>query len=98
LKTLSREIIETKIKEILEELNFPSSSIKDSTTLKDDLGFDEIDMVEVVMEIEEKFNIVFPNEVTVETFGELTEYVIKNIEQANAGDNQPSSVSGKTES
>jgi acyl carrier protein len=36
-----------------------------------DLGFDSLDRVELVMELEEKFGITFPDDVQVDTVDEL---------------------------
>ena len=40
-----------------------------------DLGFDSLDKVELVMAIEEKFDITFPDDVQIETVKELVETI-----------------------
>jgi len=40
-----------------------------------DLGFDSLDRVELVMELEEKFGITFPDDVQIETVKELVETI-----------------------
>jgi acyl carrier protein len=51
------------LKEIIEEqLNVDKSEITESTTFKDDLGADSLDLFELVMAIEEKYEIEIPSE------------------------------------
>jgi acyl carrier protein len=51
------------LKEIIEEqLNVEKSEITESTTFKDDLGADSLDLFELVMAIEEKYEIEIPSE------------------------------------
>lgn len=51
------------LKEIIEEqLNVEKSEITESTTFKDDLGADSLDLFELVMTIEEKYEIEIPSE------------------------------------
>lgn len=42
-----------------------------------DLGFDSLDRVELVMAIEEKFGITFPDEIKVDTVDELVAMIEK---------------------
>ena len=50
--------MEQRIKEILaEELSVDISEINPETNLKDDLGADSIDMMQVVVVLEQEFNV-----------------------------------------
>lgn len=72
-----------KIKEIISELAVvPVEEVLDDSTLRDDLGLDSIDVVEVIMAIEKEFNIQIPdedyhNDFTVKQLFEMLEYRIK---------------------
>ena len=52
-----------KIKEILvEQLNCDADSINEDTSFKDDLGADSLDVFQIIMGIEEEFDIEIPSE------------------------------------
>lgn len=53
---------------IAEQLNCEESSITESTSFKDDLGADSLDLFELVMALEEKYEV----EITSEELAELT--------------------------
>ena len=71
-----------RIMNILEELNKIVSGYRDDVVLEADtsfadIGFDSLDRVELVMAIEEKFDIEFPDDVQVETVAQLIETIEK---------------------
>ena len=52
-----------KIKAIIAEvLNIDADSITEDTTFVDDLGADSLDVYQIIMGIEEEFDIEIPNE------------------------------------
>jgi len=52
-----------KIIEIISELaDVPNDGIKPETLLKDGMGLDSLDIVELMMKFEEKFDISIPDE------------------------------------
>ena len=52
-----------KIKAIIAEvLNIDADSITEDTTFVDDLGADSLDIFQIIMGIEEEFDIEIPNE------------------------------------
>ena len=52
-----------EMKEIIaEQLNCDADSITESTSFKDDLGADSLDLFELVMALEEEYNVEIPNE------------------------------------
>ena len=71
-----------KLKEIIaEQLNIEGSSIKPDTNLMKDLEADSLDAVEIIMALEEEYDIEIPDE-EVERFqtGEdIVKYVEANI-------------------
>jgi acyl carrier protein len=65
---------------IAENLGINQDSIKDISDFKKDLGADSLNLVEVVMAIEEEFDIEIPDEdvETIFTVGELKQYIEDN--------------------
>ena len=67
-----------KIKEILvEQLNCDADSINEDTSFKDDLGADSLDLYEMVMALEEEFDVEIPTEdlENIKTIGEVESYL-----------------------
>ena len=62
---------------IAEQLNCEESSITESTSFKDDLGADSLDLVELVMALDEKYEVEIPSEELAEltTVGAVMEYL-----------------------
>jgi acyl carrier protein len=59
----SRDHVLAKIKQIVaEQDNVPLATLQEDTDLMSDLGYDSLDVVELVMNLEEDFNIVVPDE------------------------------------
>jgi acyl carrier protein len=56
------------------------SSITADTTFKDDLDADSLDVVELVMKLEDEFNIEIPDEdaKSITKVGEAVDYIIKH--------------------
>ena len=66
--------------EILDVLNEIVAEYRDGITLDMDsnfseLGFDSLDRVELVMAVEEKFDISFPEDVQIETVKDLIDKI-----------------------
>ena len=52
-----------KIKEVLaKQLRIPKDDIKDDASIMEELGADSLDVVEMLMALEAKFNIIIPDE------------------------------------
>ena len=67
-----------KMKEIIaEQLNCDEDMITEETSFKDDLGADSLDLFELVMSLEEKYEIEIPSEELTEltTVGSVMEYL-----------------------
>ena len=57
------KIMLEKVKEIVaESLNVEESTLSETTSFKEDLGADSLDLFELVMELEEEFGIEIPSE------------------------------------
>lgn len=74
-----------KVQEIIaEQLNLDAEEIKLETSFKDDLGADSLDLFEVVMSLEEEYDIEIPPEEVsnLNTVAEVIEYLkSKGIEE-----------------
>ncbi|MFC1821369.1 acyl carrier protein [Thermodesulfobacteriota bacterium] len=56
------EIEEKIIKIICEQLNVPEENVVPSASFVDDLGADSLDQVELIMAMEEEFDLSIPDE------------------------------------
>ena len=67
-----------KMKEIIsEQLNLDTSDLSPETYFKDDLGADSLDLFELVMALEEEYNMEIPTEdlADMETIGDVMDYL-----------------------
>ena len=67
-----------KMKEIIsEQLNLDKSDLSPETSFKDDLGADSLDLFELVMALEEEYNMEIPTEdlADMETIGDVMDYL-----------------------
>lgn len=67
-----------KMKEIIsEQLNLDTSDLSPETSFKDDLGADSLDLFELVMALEEEYNMEIPTEdlADMETIGDVMDYL-----------------------
>lgn len=70
--------IDPKVKEIIvEQLSVDEDRVKLEASFIDDLGADSLDIVELVMTMEEKFDIEIPDEDAegLRTVGDVNEYL-----------------------
>ena len=70
-------MLEERKERIAEQLNCEESSITETTSFKDDLGADSLDLFELVMALEEKYEVEIPSEELAEltTVGAVMEYL-----------------------
>lgn len=75
------ETVEAKLRDILSSNGFDTDDITHSSELQNDLGMDSLDCVEVIIDIEDKFDIQMSDELDFRTFGELLAQVNKLVKQ-----------------
>ena len=73
-------IFENVQKALAEQFEMDAEAITMDTNLIDDLGADSLDVVELMMFIEDTFNLAIPDDAlhTFRTLGDVVSYVEKN--------------------
>ena len=67
-------MLEKMSKMIAEQLNCDASEITSETSFKDDLGADSLDLFELVMALEDEYNVEIPAE-DLTTVGAVIDYL-----------------------
>ena len=77
----TEEVFERVKKIIMEQLGTVESSVTMEASFLDDLGADSLDIVELVMAIEEEFDVEIPDADAekVVTVGDVVEYIKENV-------------------
>ena len=77
----SDEIFEKVKAIIVEQLQVNEDAVTQEASFIDDLGADSLDLVELIMGIEEEFNIEIPDGEAekVVTVGDVVEYIKENV-------------------
>ena len=78
---MSLDSIESKVISIIsEQLSLREDDIKGSSRFVDDLGADSLDIVELVMEMEEEFDVEIPDEdiEKMSTVQDVFDYITKH--------------------
>ena len=84
---LTREDIEQKVIEIVSsQMSRDVKEIKTETHFINDLGADSLDTVELVMELEEEFEINIPDDAAekIQTVGQAVEFIEKHQASGSA--------------
>ena len=71
-----------KVKEIVaESLNVEESTLSETTSFKEDLGADSLDLFEMVMAFEEAFEVEIPSEdlEQITTVGDVVKYIESQV-------------------
>ncbi len=79
---MNQEIFE-KVKTIVaDQLEVDPNEIKAESSFANDLGADSLDTVELVMALEEEFNIEIPDEAAeqIDTVGKAVEHISEKVE------------------
>lgn len=70
-----------KVKElIVDQLDVEEEKVVAGANLQDDLGADSLDVVDLIMSLEEEFDIEIPDEAaeSIRTVGEIVKYIEDN--------------------
>ncbi|MBP3793228.1 MAG: acyl carrier protein [Ruminococcus sp.] len=73
-----------KVKSIIvEQLDADEAEVTMDATIQDDLGADSLDVVDLVMSIEESFDIEIPDEEVegIKTVGDIVKYIESKTEE-----------------
>jgi acyl carrier protein len=86
MKKYSREEIESGVREVIARcMGLETDEVKNDDLMKEDIGCDSIDCVEIVIELEKEFDISIPdNEVDAAagwTVSELCDYVEERLKE-----------------
>ncbi len=76
--------IEEKVKKIIvDQLGVKEEQVKMEASFVDDLGADSLDTVELVMALEEEFNLEIPDEdaENITTVGEAIDYIKEHLKK-----------------
>lgn len=76
--------VENRVKKIVvEQLGVKEEEVSNDSSFVDDLGADSLDTVELVMALEEEFDIEIPDEVAekITTVKEAIEHISNHVEQ-----------------
>ena len=81
LRNSTEEVFERVKKVIIEQLGVTESAVTSEASFLDDLSADSLDIVELVMALEEEFDIEIPDEDAekVTTVGDVVEYIKDNV-------------------
>ena len=76
------ELKEKVISIIKDQMSNPNLDIEDDMLFIDDLGFDSLDTVQLVMDLEEEFDISIPDEDAEELLkvGQAIEYIKEQVD------------------
>ena len=81
---MSVENVQERVKNIIvEQLGVEPDQVKPEAQFVNDLGADSLDTVELIMTLEEEFNIEIPDEKAekIKTVGEAIEYIEQNAKK-----------------
>ncbi|MBP1549908.1 MAG: acyl carrier protein [Oscillospiraceae bacterium] len=70
-----------KVKEIIvDQLDVDADKVTNGANIQDDLGADSLDVVDLVMSLEEEFDIEIPDEAVegIKTVGDIVKYIEDN--------------------
>ena len=79
--------IAERVKEIIvNKLGVSEEEVKEDASFVEDLGADSLDIVELIMDMEEEFNIEIPDEDAeqIRTVGEAINYITEKAESEEA--------------
>ena len=80
MKTYPAPEIETAVIHIISKTKeIRPARLRPSANLSREFGFDTVDVVDIILELEKKFHIVIPDEVPLHTVGDIVDYVASHM-------------------
>jgi acyl carrier protein len=80
------DAVEDKITEIVvDKLGVEKAQVVATASYADDLNADSLDIAELVMALEEEFELTVPENADIKTVGETFEYIKKELAKKGAG-------------
>ncbi len=75
------DYFERVVQIIAEELNFETDELTMDTHITDDLNADSLDAMEVILKIEEEFDVEIPDDIvqTIQTISDLVEFLDNHV-------------------
>ena len=83
-KSFTRERIQAELINVLvEQLDVPAEKITPSSSFRDDLGIDSLDVVEMLCEVEQRFDVTVPEQdlVKLVTVNDMINYLVELVSQ-----------------
>ncbi|MBR8832033.1 MAG: Acyl carrier protein [Chroococcopsis gigantea SAG 12.99] len=79
---MNTAIFERVKKVVVEQLEVEPEKVKEEASFANDLGADSLDIVELVMALEEEFDIEIPDEAAeeIDTVGKAVSHIAKKVE------------------
>ena len=81
--------VEKRVVEIIcQHLAVDQEKVKRETSFIEDIGADSLDIVELVMELEEEFDITIPDDQAekIKTVGDAVDYIENELKKKQSGD------------
>ena len=76
MRTDKKNVIANEVIKIISKTKtLKPSRLRVNTNLSQDLGFDNLDVVDIILEVEKSFHITIPDEVPLRTVGDFVQYV-----------------------
>ncbi|MBS6590832.1 MAG: acyl carrier protein [Ruminococcus sp.] len=75
------QMVFDKVKELIaEQLDVDADTVTVTSNIQDDLGADSLDVVDLVMSLEEEFDMEIPDEAVanIKTVGDIVKYIEDN--------------------
>lgn len=84
---LSEADTKTVLNILVDHLGVPAAQLTSEARLREDLGADSLEDVEIIMALEEQFNLTIPDEITerISTVGDLFETLAELLEKRSRG-------------
>jgi acyl carrier protein len=81
--TLAPKTIEQQVLRIISKRKaIKPRRLRIGSSLSNELGFDTVDVVDIILELERNFHIVIPDEVPLATVGDFVNYVASHAKAA----------------